>query len=405
LTPTQLGAAFVFGLTFLLLALGRLGRLPIPRGISALAGGAATAALLGLWRDPLHVVDFQVIFLLAGLMVLAGLGEIGGLFAGLRRALMRCNPGVALWLSLAVVGLASALLLNDAAVVVLVPFLVPALRALGLEPVPVVVLMAVAANAGSLLTPFGNPQNTILASHAGLGILDFLRAQWPVVALAFASLAIASWRLGRRANLDHATPPPAPTVPGSRPLLIACVGLFLALAAFGGRWRIGLGTAALVAAAVAILALRPRLGRAVDRAAWRALDWNVLSLFVGLYFLTAGLPSWFPSDRLPLASLDSPLKAVVGTSILSNLVGNVPATLVFANLDAAWTRLHAMFLVTVTTLGGALLLTGSAASLLAADRARHVGVEVRFWPFLKNAVPWVLPALAVGAVLTWNGGP
>jgi len=402
---THAGAAVVFACTFLLLALGRIGRLPVPRGYTALAGGILTYLLLapggGMEWQAWRLIDWQVIALLAGLMVLAGLAEEAGLFAGIRRRLQHLAPGLALWLSLLLVAATSAVLLNDAAVVVLVPFLLPTIRALGIPAVPAVVLMAVAANAGSLLTPFGNPQNAALAAHANLGVADFLQAQGPIVALAVAVLGLAAWRLGRKAAPTPDASPPPHAVARGRPWLAVCITVFLAGAAIGPSFHLGLGTIALLAAALAYIGLRPILGRASDAAVWRSLDWNVLLLFLGLYLLTAGLAAWFPAQRFPLASLDGPVAATVATTILSNTVGNVPAILVFIGLDPAWTASHAAFLVTVSTLGGALLLTGSAASLLAADQARKLGVEVRFWPFLIEAVPWTLPLVVLGAWWNW----
>lgn len=394
-------AAVVFAATFLLLALGRIGRVPVPRGPAAVVGGLLTAALYSIsWR----AVDWDVMALLAGLMVLAGLAEAAGLFAGLRRRLARLDPALALWVSLLLVASASAILLNDAAVVVLVPFLLPTLRNRGLPLVPSVTLMAVAANVGSLLTPFGNPQNAALAHHADLGVLDFLRVQGPLVMVGLALLGAASLWVARRAVAVAEEPVPH-AQPRGRPALALSIALFLGLAVVGPAHGIALGVAALAAAAVAYAALRGVVGGEADRAAWRGLDWNVLMLFAGLYMLTAGLPHWFPTDRFPLARLDTPLAALLGTSLLSNLVGNVPAILTFIRLDPAWATRHAPFLVTVSTLGGALLLTGSAASLLAADQARKSGVEVRFLPFLRNAVPWVLPLLVAGAWLTWPVAP
>ncbi|MEA3202783.1 MAG: hypothetical protein QOI63_449 [Thermoplasmata archaeon] len=388
-------AAAVFAAAFFLLAAGRVGHLPLPRGATALAGGLLTALLYHLdWR----VVDWDVIALLSGLMVLAALAESAGLFAGVRRHLARRAPPTALWLAALLVAGTSALLLNDAAVVVLVPFLIPVLRAQGLPLPGSVALLAVAANVGSLLTPFGNPQDAALAQHAGLGVLDFLRVQGPIALLGFASLGGAAWLLGRRA-----VPAPediVPVQPRGRATVAACALLFLALAASG---RVPFGLAALACAALAYLALRLRDGPATDRVAWRGLDWNVLLLFVGLYALTAGLPRWFPADRVPLAGLDAP-RATGLTILLSNVVGNVPAMLAFIRLDPAWTALHAPFLVAVSTLGGALFLTGSAASLLAADQARRHGVEVRFWPFARVAV-CVLPVLLLAAWLTWGAAP
>ncbi len=392
--PRAAAAAAVFLWTFLMLALGRLGPWPIPRGAASLAGGLVTALVLGIGAG---VIDLQVIALLAGLMVLAGLAEAAGLFAGLRRRLLRLPPWLALWASLVLMAATSALLLNDAAVVVLVPFLLPALRALGVRLVPAVALLAVAANLGSLLTPFGNPQNAVLAAHAGLTSLDFLRAQGLLVAAGLALLGLACRVVGRR--LEPPAPPPPVAEPRGRPWLVACILGFLALALIAPG-LLGLGGAALLCASVAWMGLRLRLRQAADDAAWRGLDGNVLALFVGLYLLTAGLGAWFPSTRLPLSALDTPGPALLATVTLANVVGNVPAILTFVRLDGAWTAAHGMFLVTASTLGGTLFLTGSAASLIAADQARKLGVEVRFGTFLQHAL-WALPLLVAGAWLTW----
>ncbi len=385
-------AGAVFAATFLLLALGRVGHVPLKRGHVALAGGLLTAILLRVsWR----AIDAQVILLIAGLMALAALAEEAGVLAGLRRRLDRLPPRFALWACLAATALASAAILNDAAIVVLVPFLLPELRRLGLPPVRSVVLLAVAANLGSLLTPFGNPQNAVLARAAGLDVADFVAAQAVPVAFGLALLAVAA----RLTPVSAAAGEPVPPATArGRPWLLACLALFLAFAA----WQpagIGLGTVAVAAAALAWAGLRVPLGRGADRALARSLDVNVIALFVGLYLLTGGLPKWAPAPDLGAAGLWTATAAVTA---LSNTIGNVPAILTLLRLDADWTVAHAMFLVTTSTMGGALLLTGSAASLLAADQARKHGVELRFLAFLRHAVPWTLPVLLLGAWLTWS---
>ncbi len=384
-------AAAVFLWTFVVLALGRVTAWPIARGWASLVGGLVTALILRL--SP-AVIDVQVMLLLAGLMVMAGLAEAAGLFAGLRRTLVQLPAWQALWASCALMALVSAALLNDAAVVVLIPFLLPALRGLGVPVVPAVALLAVASNLGSLLTPFGNPQDAVLAAHAHLSLLQFVTVQGPFVLFGLALLGLASWRACRKLGPVSEQPPHA--TPRGRTWVMLCVGLFLVLAA-AAPW--GLGTSAAVCATLAWLGLRFRIVDEADAAAWKGLDWNVLALFVGLYFLTGGLPAWIP-PQWQIAGLKSPVAAAAATTVLSNSVGNVPAILTFVRLDPVWTLQHAMFLVTVSTMGGALLLTGSAASLLAADQARKLGVEVRFTAFLQQAW-WALPILIVGAWATW----
>jgi Na+/H+ antiporter NhaD/arsenite permease-like protein len=386
-------AAAVFAVTFLLLALGRFGKVPLPRGASALAGGLLTALLLGVgWR----AVDLQVILLIVGLMGLAALADEAGVLAGLRRRLGHLAPRLALWLCLAATAFGSAAILNDAAIVVLVPFLLPLFARLGIPPVPAVVHLAVAANLGSLLTPFGNPQNAVLASAAGLGVADFLLAQALPVAAGLALLGVAAWTTKVGPAAGEPVPPAAAR---GRPWVLLCLATFLALAALRPA-EVGLGSIAVGCAALAWAGLRPMLGRGADRAVARSLDWNVVALFVGLYLLTGGLRHWAPDVDLA-AAMAGPLRATALVTALSNTIGNVPAVLTLLRLDADWTTRHAMFLVATSTLGGALLLTGSAASLLAADQARKHGVEVRFLPFVRHAVPWTLPVLALAAWLTW----
>lgn len=162
----------------------------------------------------------------------------------------------------------------------------------------------------------------------------------------------------------------------------------------------GLGTLAVAAFALAYVGIRPLVGRAADAAVRRTVDLNVLLLFVGLYLLTGGLGEWFPQEWVPTASRDGPWSSLAVVAVLSNAVGNVPAILVLLRLDPAWTILHAPFLAATSTLAGALLLTGSAASLIAADQARKLGIEVRFLAFLRHAL-WLLPLVLVAAWWTW----
>jgi len=225
----------------------------------------------------------------------------------------------------------------------------------------------------------------------------FLATQGPFVAAGLALLALPCWLLGR-----HAVPVPAPSVPPVEPhgrtWLALCVAGFAVAAAL--RPSLGLGTLAVVAAAAAYVGIRPLAGRHADQTVRRTLDLNVLALFVGLYLLTGGLHQWFPAAWVPTPALQGPGTALAVVGILSNAVGNVPAVLVLLRLDPAWTVAHAPFLVATSTLGGALLLTGSAASLIAADQARGLGVEVRFLPFVRQAL-WVLQLLLAAAWATW----
>jgi len=393
-------AAGVFVVAMLLLAAGRVGRLPVRRGGVALSAGLVTALLLAIGPA---AVDWNVIALLAGLMALAGLAEHAGLFRPLRDRLVRLTPHRAL--ATAVVGMAaaSALFLNDAAMVVLLPLLLPPLRSQGLEPVSVVVLLAVASNVGSLLTPFGNPQNAALAAAAGLSMEDFLLQQGPVAAVGLAFLVAVARCVprevrGPRGEADGPAPRDGKrTSGGSRGPVLAAIALagFLALAATAQWTGVPYGVAAVLAATALYLGLRVG-DRAADRAVLGALDLNILALFVGLYLLTAGLGAWLPGIPLPRSLWEVGL--VVAAA--GNLVGNVPAVLVLLRAEPAWSVAHGAFLVTASTLGGTFLLGGSAVNLIAAESARRQGVGVGFVAFLRRAVPLGVPLFGFG--LAWR---
>lgn len=378
----------VFLATLVGLAIGRLGRLPAPRGAIALVGGLASAALLG---TPWDVIDLQVIALLVGLMVLAALAKETGCFRPVARvATMR--PALAVATGIGVMAASSALLLNDAAVVVLMPVLLVASMRAGAAPVPTAALLGAASNVGSLLTPFGNPQNAILASISGQGVWDFLRHQAPVFGVAFAGLLVAAAKVPRIARSP--APEESPMRRDAAVVVLAVLG-FIAAAALHAP----LGLAAAGAAAAAYLVLRTVRGQRMDGVALGGIEANVVALFIGMYLLTGGIDRWLDVSAIRLEGLRLP--ATTGlVFLLSNTLGNVPSTLTLSAIDLGWTRSHAQYLVSVTTLGGTVFLSGSAATILAADQARRLGIELSFSAYLRWS--WVvLPAVVFGAWWQW----
>jgi Na+/H+ antiporter NhaD/arsenite permease-like protein len=87
-------------------------------------------------------------------------------------------------------------------------------------------------------------------------------------------------------------------------------------------------------------------------------------------------------------------------AVLSNLVSNVPAVLVFkgfvshlSNARHAW-----LTLAMSSTLAGNLTVLGSVANLIVVERARHE-VQISFWEYAKAGVPLTIVTLAMGVLL------
>lgn len=180
----------ISGLTLGGIAFGRLPGVRVSRAGVAL-GGAMALVLLGVvdLDDARRSVNGEVLLLLFGLMVVNASLAGAGAFRLLTTLVTRGTLGPRRLLALLVMasGLLSALFLNDTVVLMLTPLVVRAAQRLGLRPLPYLLGLALAANAGSVATVTGNPQNVLVAVSAGIGYGEFVLRLGPV---ALASLAI-----------------------------------------------------------------------------------------------------------------------------------------------------------------------------------------------------------------------
>lgn len=399
--------ALIFGLTYLALALGRIPGLRIDRAGIAVVGAAAMLVAGALTVDEAtRAVDFPTILLLFGMMVVVAHLRLAGFF-GLATdgiAARSASPFALLAVVIALSGALSAFLVNDVVCVALTPLVLHLCRRLGRPPIPYLVGLATASNVGSVATITGNPQNMIIGSLSGIGYLPFAARLAPVAALGLAlNFAVVAWvyrgSLGATASGIALSTPARPRI--HRPLLIKS-GLVTALtiaAFFAGK---PIALAALAAAAVLLLdRIRPEK-------VYRAVDWPLLMMFAGLFVVVHafevhivrswGLERW---DAL----LRSPVVLVSGLAVvLSNLVSNVPAVLLFRPLlavmpgrDRAW-----LALAMASTLAGNLTLLGSVANLIVVEVARREGIALGFAEYLKVGIPLTLLTTLLGvAWLTW----
>ena len=93
--------------------------------------------------------------------------------------------------------------------------------------------------------------------------------------------------------------------------------------------------------------------------------------------------------------------------VLSNLVSNVPAVLLFRPLVPGFTDPQRTWLTLAmaTTLAGNLTLLGSVANLIVAETARNRGVKLSFGEYLKAGVPITIGTLVIGILwmIQWGG--
>jgi Na+/H+ antiporter NhaD/arsenite permease-like protein len=392
----------IFGLTYLGLALGRIPGLRIDRAGIALVGAAAMLSTRALsMHDAARAVDYETIVLLFGMMVVVSYLRIAGFFALAteRIAARFSGPLSLLAVTIILSGVLSAFLVNDVVCVALTPLVLHLCQRLKRPPIPYLIGLATASNIGSVATITGNPQNIIIGSLSHISYLRFAARLAPVAAIGLA-LNFAVVTLVYRKALGRASEAPPVENGLSRPrthrgLLVKSVSVTLAAVVlfFAGQ---PIALVALAAAGVLML------DRVRPEKVYRTVDWPLLIMFAGLFVVvhafdvnvvqTWGLERWH-------ALLESPVVLVSGLSVLlSNLVSNVPAVLLFKPLmevmpqqELAW-----LALAMSSTLAGNLTVLGSVANLIVVENARRGGTELSFLEYLKVGVPLTVLTTLVG---------
>jgi Na+/H+ antiporter NhaD/arsenite permease-like protein len=351
------------------------------------------------WNDAVLSVDAHTLVLLFGMMIVAAYLRLSGFFSlvtlwAIRRA---HTPRSLLAAVIGAAGILSALFVNDVVCLVLAPLVLGITRQLGLPPVPYLVALATAANVGSLATLTGNPQNMLVGSFSTLSYRGFLLREGPIALIGLGCVFGVVW-LAYRRQLPEAfvTREINDRISVHYPLMrktVAAVAVMVV--AFLGGVPI-----ALVAIAGAVASLLTR--RVKPEKVYREVNWQLLVLFVGLFVLTGGIEkSGLVEDLLGMTSsvgLYRPVVLTAATAVLSNLVSNVPAVLLFKPLipsfgepDRGW-----LILAMASTLAGNLTILGSVANLIVVEAAREARVEIGFLEYCRVGVPLTIVTLLLG---------
>lgn len=251
--------------------------------------------------------------------------------------------------------LLSTVLTNDVSLFLIVPL---TLAIGGISNLPVlrmVVLEALAVNAGSALSPIGNPQNLLLWQRASMPFLQFVLAMLPAAAVMFALVASFTllWLPRDRVEL-------APDRIDGRPASLR-LGAWSTAALAGMVLLMEYHHAPLGAALLLVLfALlsRPSLVR---------IDWLLLLTFAAI-FLGLGHFAELPLVRQALDRLDfgQPLTLYTSGIIASQLISNVPATVLLLDRTP-----DAIGLAVAVNVGGFGVAIGSLANLIALRLAKQ----------------------------------
>jgi Na+/H+ antiporter NhaD/arsenite permease-like protein len=294
--------------------------------------------------------------------------------------------------------------MNDTVCLLYTPVLVRVTKRLGLNPVPYLIGLVTAANIGSSATIIGNPQNALIGLQSRIPFLEFTQRLWPVAAVGLLVDFLLIALIYRReiTGVPLTVPPPRKVVRLQRWMLAvslsAGAAMFVLLCLDFHPPAVAMALASIV-----ILAGSRRPLRALQ-----AVDWTLLFLFGSLFVVMRGVEEAgltaviFEQTRFLLR--ETTLVGAAGLSatiaVLSNLVSNVPAVMLYIPLlkaqgasDDLW-----LLLAMASTLAGNLTIIGSVANLIVLEASKDE-VTISFLEYLRVGLPVTVLTIAAGVLL------
>lgn len=401
-------AITIFCLTYLGIALGRVPGLVIDRvGIALLGAIAMVTFGIVSTESAVGSIDLPTILLLYSLMIISAQLRLGGFYTWLaaKMLLLLAHPRRSLLALMTVSALLSAILANDIVCFAFTPVLAIALLDSRLNPLPFLLGLAISSNIGSAATIIGNPQNMLIGQ---LGRLDFARfffwcAPPSIISLLLAYVFILWFyrddiyaRRQHPAVLPHEAWPLFNRWQTTKGLIaiVILLGLFFS--------RIPREISAIGIASVLLCSRKMK-----TRDILGFIDWHLISLFCALFVIIHGISQAGYLDRLvqTLAAGGLNLQRLpmlAGTSaVLSNLVSNVPATMLLVKFIDPLKPYQWYTLALSSTYAGNLILLGSIANLIVVEQAANLGIRVSFRQHAAVGIPVTLISFAVLSGWMW----
>jgi len=387
-------------------------------------GGAVNPGLFIFdFERALEYVNFDVIFLVMGMMIVVAVIEETGIFQWLAYQSYRLSGGRA-WLLVTILMLitsvASALLDNVTTMLLMTPMTIQISIALGVNPLSLLIPEVLASNIGGISTLIGTPTNILIGSYAGLSFNDFLTKLTPGVLLAQAALTVyvlvryraqflvqgaglSEALLNRLRESGRITRPDELRKSG----LIFIIMLFFFIT--GESIHLVPAVTALVGAVAILLWVAPDVENML-----KVVDWTTLMFFISLFIVVGAIQevglismiadsiSQLVGDNLNLAVL----VLVWSAAILSGIIANIPFTAAMLPVVAYLTRTipgasnQVLFygLSIGAAMGGNSSLIGASANLVTAGIAERAGYRITYAEFFKAGIPAMFITVAVGTL-------
>jgi Na+/H+ antiporter NhaD/arsenite permease-like protein len=394
----------------------------VHRTMSALLGGVAMI-LSGVvaQQQAFEAIDWNVIFLLAGMMAIANILRETGLFQWIAIQAVRLGRGnafrILVILSL-VTAVTSAFLDNVTIVVLVAPVTLFVAASLRVDPVPFLIAEILASNIGGAATLIGDPPNILIGSAADIDFLTFAAHMTPISGLTLLAFIGLAWVLfkdelvtGQSDPVDVEALETSELITNHvllRKGLVVMAGVILGFLVHGAL-HLEPATIALTGATILML-----WGRNDPHHVLREIEWTTLFFFIGLFIIVEAVVKVGIIEAVAQAALRLTRGNLTLTSmlllwlstVLSGIVDNIPYTATMIPLvrslgqampaEPLWWSL-----ALGADFGGNATLVGASANVVVASLAERSGHPIGFGLFLRYGVITTLMSLVLASLYVW----
>ena len=390
--------------------------------LTSYIGGAINSEFFILsFERGLSYIDWEVVFLVMGMMIIIAIVEGTGIFQWLAFQAYRLSRGrtwLLVLILMLITAVASALLDNFTTMLLMTPISLQIGLALGINPLALIIPQVLASNVGGISTLVGTPTNILIGAYAGISFTDFLVNQTVGVVLALVVMAgfvLLYYRKEYRQQSGGISPKlyqkleENAQIEDPQGLWKSGVVFALVLVGFvlGERIHLALAVTAIAGATMLLVWLKPDVQHMI-----KAVDWTTLVFFMGLFMIVGaiqevGLISLAAEGMSRLIGENLVLGIFVivfGVGTISTVIANIPLTAAMlpivrfltVSIPGAQNQVLYYALSMGAAMGGNGTLIGGEANLVTAGITEQANTPITFKEFLKVGLPVTYLTLTIG---------
>jgi Na+/H+ antiporter NhaD/arsenite permease-like protein len=380
-------------------------------------------------------VDWNVIFLLFGMMVIINLMRPSGIFEyiAIKSAkVAKGKPFRIMVIFSIITAVLSAFLDNVTTVLLIVPVTMLICQALEIDAIPFLITEVIASNIGGTATLVGDPPNIMIASKAQLTYMDFICNLAPIIIIIMIAYIFTIWfifgkRMAVREDLKKNIMEMDEKEAIKNHTLLWKSLIVLAITIIGflfhGKLHMEPATIALFGAALLLVIS----GIKDPHKILAEVEWGTLFFFIGLFIIIGGVVNVGLIKWLSLKVLHMTNGNMFGMSMIvmwfsafaSSVVDNIPyvatmnpliidmAKQIWPNLSGA-ALLHHPDLMPVwwslalgACLGGNGTIIGASANVIVVGMSEKVGKPISFMKFMMYGMPLMIESVIISMIYVW----